>query len=79
MTSSSDVPFEVRIWNAAQCAEYLGHTREHFLRKIRYELGFPKPLPMSEHARPRWQAKAVTDWALDRRIPETTTRAGSKK
>lgn len=74
MTPSSDVPFEVRIWDAAQCAEYLGNTKPYFLRVRQFSEGFPKQLAMSAKRQPRWSAKAVTDWALDRKLPETIPR-----
>lgn len=79
MTSSSDVPIEFQIWTAGRCAEYFGITSDNFLREIRYAKNFPAPLPFTAGRQPRWGAKAVIEWALDRRIPETTTRAGSQK
>jgi uncharacterized membrane protein YjdF len=55
------IPFDRVIWNAQQCADYLGQSRQEFLRLTRHKQGFPSELVN----RPRhWQALAVTEWAL---------------
>lgn len=60
------VPFDRIIWNAQQCADYLGQSRQEFLRITRHRPDFPREL----QNRPRhWQALAVTEWALDGVVP----------
>jgi len=68
MTALS-IPFDRVIWNAQQCADYLGQSRQEFLRITRHRPDFPKELPN----RPRhWQALLVTEWALAGSIPSET-------
>jgi hypothetical protein len=63
------VPFERVIWNAQQCADYLGQSRQEFLRVTRHRPDFPREL----QNRPRhWHALAVTEWALSGSIPSET-------
>lgn len=71
MSEPLNVPIEFQIWTAADCAAYQHITKEHFLRVGRYEENFPKQLAMSDAKRPRWAAKAIIEWALDRKIPDT--------
>lgn len=56
--------FDDSIWNAGQCADYLGMCRKHFLRDIRFREGFPQQLEWSRTGRPKWSAQAVKQWAL---------------
>lgn len=55
-------PFEVQIWDANQCANYLGQSYSTFIKRTQYAPGFPARCPIP--GQPRWPAKAVTDWAL---------------
>jgi hypothetical protein len=55
------VPFELVIWDAGDCAEYLKESRPEFLRKTRYAQGFPAEIPSKPR---RWRAVEVTAWAL---------------
>ncbi len=64
MTPSSDVPIEFQIWNADQCAEYFGVTKDNFLREIRHLKDFPPPLSYTAKRQPRWSAMAVIERAL---------------
>jgi hypothetical protein len=58
----TDTPFERRIWNAQECAEYLRQEVSTFLKRTQYVPGFPARCPIP--GQPRWSAKAVTAWAL---------------
>lgn len=35
------IPFDLVIWDAGECADYLHVSRPEFLRKTRYAEGFP--------------------------------------
>ena len=63
-----DVPFEFRIWSVADCAEYLRYAPRYFRDKVRYQEGFPEPLPGLEL---RWRAADVVAWALRNPTPES--------
>lgn len=58
------VPFDRVIWTAEECAGYLRQEASTFLKRTQHIEGFPKRLEIP--GQPRWQAKAVTDWALSR-------------
>ena len=60
------VPFDRIVWGAQQCADYLGYSRAEFLRTIRHQEGFPPELANLPR---RWQAMAVTEWALAGNLP----------
>ena len=55
------IPFEYVIWNAKQCAEYLGQSTSQFLKRTQWTDGFPRRL--RDEGQPRWNAKQVTMWA----------------
>lgn len=65
-----NIPFDQVIWDADQCAEFLGVTKTHFLNSIRYADGFPDPLPAMTYRvsgkerkmSARWMAYEVTAW-----------------
>lgn len=65
------VPLEDQVWSSAKCAEYLDISKTHFLNCVRYADGFPAPLPIPPYRigdrevrmDPRWNARAVADWA----------------
>lgn len=59
-----DVPFDRVIWDADDAATYLKQSKAHFLRVTRHSEGFPAPVPASVGGHPKWQAVAVTNWAL---------------
>lgn len=61
--SSNGVPFEYVIWDAQECADYLGISKSRFLRYRRYNEGFPK-MVTKEDERPRWRAADVVAWRL---------------
>jgi len=56
------VPFDRVIWDAKQCAEYLGQEHSTFLKRTQYLPGFPPRCPIP--GQPRWRAESVTVWAL---------------
>jgi hypothetical protein len=60
----AEIPFELRVWNGAQVAEYLGYEKNYFMRAIRWQVGFPPQLDMPGY--PRWMAKTIADWVLDK-------------
>ncbi len=65
LTAPPAVPFEFVIWDAQQCADYLGESKGKFLGRTQYLEGFPARCPRPGH--PRWPAKAVCEWALGSR------------
>ena len=67
---TADIPFDVRIWSAAQCAEYLGQSYSTFIKRTQYLDGFPARCPIP--GQPRWPAKAVTEWTLGAHAEQTT-------
>lgn len=56
------VPFDKQIWSGQDCADYLGQCYSTFMKRTQYLDGFPARCKIP--GQPRWQAKAVTDWAL---------------
>lgn len=52
------------VWTAKEVAAYLKLAPRYFLRKIRFQEGFPAQLEWSKTGHPRWSAQAVKDWAL---------------
>lgn len=58
----NDVPFDRQIWTGQQCADYLGQSYSQFMKRTQFAPDFPKRCPIP--GQPRWQAQAVTDWAL---------------
>lgn len=68
-----NVPFDRVIWGADECAEYLGIAKTSFLKRTQWRDGFPARLAL--HGQPRWQALAVTEWALSGKstcqVPDT--------
>lgn len=71
---SLEVPFELRIWGVAECAEYLGYEPRYFRDRIRYQEGFPAPL---DRLQLRWKAADVTAWALKKTTPESRPQAAN--
>lgn len=71
-----NVPFDRVIWGAQECADYIGLSRQEFLRTIRHKPDFPRELPNLPR---RWQAIAVTEWALgkgqEHSLPQITQQA----
>lgn len=65
----AEIPFELVIWNAQQCAEYLGQSYSRFMKKTQYATDFPKRCSIPGH--PRWPAQAVAKWALRGIPPES--------
>lgn len=60
-------PFELTIWTAAECADYLRQEKSTFLKHTQYVAGFPARLEVP--GQPRWSAKEVANWALSRQDP----------
>lgn len=60
----SDIPIEYRVWDGDAAADYLGQSKDLFLRTTRHLKDFPPVLKMCEGRQPRWSAKAVIAWAL---------------
>jgi hypothetical protein len=73
---SISVPFELEIWSAQQCADYLKQSRQEFLRITRHREDFPLELPNRQR---HWQALAVTNWALSGAIPQSVSANQAQK
>lgn len=59
------IPFELVIWDAAECAAYLRQERSSFLKRTQFRDGFPRRLDLPGH--PRWLAIEVTAYAANSR------------
>ena len=59
------IPFDRVIWNAQQCADYLGQSYSTFVKRTQHLDGFPPRCPIP--GQPRWPAQKVTEWALGSR------------
>ena len=53
------VPLELLPWSAAECADYLGVSTNHFMRRIACRPDFPKRMKFGK----RWVAMDVIEWA----------------
>ena len=71
----SDVPFDRVIWDARQCAAYLGQEKSSFLKRTQFAPGFPKRLPIA--GQPRWSALEVSDWAFGKKSRQNPVREGA--
>ncbi len=58
------IPFDQVIWEAEECAAYFRQAKASFLKRTQFAPGFPARLDLP--GLPRWQAQAVTEWALSR-------------
>ena len=58
----SQIPFELVIWTAEECAAYLREEKSTFLKATQFAAGFPARCP--KPGQPRWPAIAVCEWAL---------------
>ncbi len=67
------IPFEYVIWDAQQCADYLGQSKVSFLKRTQWRVGFPSRCQIEGH--PRWNAKQVTEWANAGITSESRTEA----
>jgi hypothetical protein len=56
-----NIPFHLVIWDAEQCAKYLGEEKSTFLKRTQFKPGFPGRCP--KPGAPRWLAVEVTAWA----------------
>jgi hypothetical protein len=56
------VPFEYVIWDARECAAYLGQSYSQFAKRTQHLSDFPARCPMP--GQPRWRAQAVAEWAI---------------
>lgn len=54
------------IWNADQCADYLGISRRHFVDKVSKLWGFPAaiklPTDTGSRGHDRWHAADIQSW-----------------
>jgi len=50
------------IWDAKQCAEWLGISYSTFIQKRQHAEGFPARIPLGKQ-HPRWRAQEVKDWS----------------
>ena len=63
----ASIPFELVVWDAQDCADYLRQQKSTFLKRTQFSDGFPARLQIP--GQPRWAAKDVASWALSRQIP----------
>jgi hypothetical protein len=61
----TQIPFELVIWDAQECAEYLREEKSTFLKSTQYLDGFPARA--AKPGQPRWPAKKVCEWAIGSR------------
>ena len=54
------------IWNADQCAEYLGISRRHYVDRVSKTWGFPAAIKLptdgGSRGHDRWYASDVQNW-----------------
>lgn len=59
-------PADKVIWNADQCAEYLGISRRHYVDRVSKTWGFPAairlPTETGSRGHDRWYAADVQEW-----------------
>jgi hypothetical protein len=68
-----NIPFDRQLWSGQDCADYLGQAYSTFMKRTQYLAGFPPRCKIP--GQPRWQAKAVSDWAL---APRTDHEQGTQ-
>lgn len=63
-----EIPFEYRLWDADECAEYLHKNKRVFLERYAAMPSFPKRIPPPNtrggKSQPLWRAIEVVNWAL---------------
>lgn len=61
------IPIDVALWNAADCAAYLRTSESSFYSRVACLPGFPQPIrlprPDGRKGHPRWKAREVIEWA----------------
>lgn len=57
-----NLPIELQLWNASQCAEYLGQAYNTFIGRTQYSGNFPPRCKPT--GSPRWRARDVIRWAM---------------
>ncbi|MEH6812930.1 MAG: hypothetical protein V7677_10420 [Motiliproteus sp.] len=60
------LPLDVQLWDATQCAEFLHMARRYFTGTIAKQVSFPTPIRVptkDSRATPVWQATEVIAWA----------------
>ena len=64
------VPFDKQVWDAQQCADYLGCSTAHFQNRITKIPTFPSGHTISEGEKPtlRWKAIDVFNWVNSRKL-----------
>lgn len=68
----SDSLNPMRPWGIAECAEYMGVSKSHFMQAVRYSTGFPAPLEpyaytlagKERHSQPEWAGIDIMIWRL---------------
>lgn len=53
------------IWTAKECAEYLRCSYSTFMKRLRWQPGFPDPLEWSTGGELKWSAEKVKSFALE--------------
>ncbi|MBT5186978.1 MAG: hypothetical protein HOH19_14745 [Kordiimonadaceae bacterium] len=62
---------ENQLWNAQQCADYLGLTRAYALRTVMKNKSFPQPFEIEGINALRWNACEVMQYAVKHRVNVT--------
>lgn len=63
---ATSVPLELRLWNAAECAEYLRVAPRQFKERTSQIHTFPPAVRLPSDnglGHPKWYAQEVIDWA----------------
>lgn len=63
-----DTPFEHRLWDADECAQYLHKNKRVFMERYAPMPSFPKrispPNTRGGRSQPLWKAIEVVDWVM---------------
>lgn len=74
----NSLPIEIQIWDARQCAEYLGQSYSTFIKRTQYARGFPQrcPIPGQENSMDPSEsyigaARRAQDWIASQQVKLT--------
>ena len=59
--NNSKIPFNIRNWDSADCAEFLCKTPKYFTSHIACKPDFPEPIKIGG-GHPIWNANDVVKW-----------------
>ena len=63
------IPPERELWDADQCAAYMGNSARHFAERIACRPDFPRGVRLGDGSKAplRWYAMEVMEWVAGRR------------